>query len=136
MKKYINLSTLYLFLGLAMGVFYREFTKINGFQGKTTLSVVHTHVLTLGFIFFIIVLLLEKNFILSNINGFKKWIIFYNISLVYTLSTLIARGVMQVLGTDFSGLSHIAGLGHVLLAIALIWFAVIVNKAIKNIESN
>lgn len=135
MKKYFNLSTVYLVLGLAMGVFYREFTKINGFEGKTTLSVVHTHALTLGFIFFIIVLLLEKSFTLSNIKGFNWWTILYNISLVYTLVTLTARGVMQVLGTDFTGLSHIAGLGHVLLGIALIWFVVIVNKAIGNIES-
>lgn len=135
MKKYFNLSTVYLVLGLAMGVFYREFTKINEFQGDTVLSVVHTHALTLGFIFFIIVLLLEKNFILSNIKGFNWWTILYNISLVYTLATLTARGIMQVLGTDFAGLSHIAGLGHVLLGIALIWFVVIVNKAIGNIES-
>ena len=35
MKKYFNLATFYLILGLAMGVFYSEFTKINGFEGKT-----------------------------------------------------------------------------------------------------
>ncbi|VYU02319.1 DUF2871 family protein [Clostridium tertium] len=136
MKKYFNLSTVYLVLGLAMGVFYREFTKINEFQGGTVLSVVHTHALTLGFIFFIIVLLLEKNFTLSSIKGFKWWTILYNISLIYTLAALTARGIMQVNGTDFAGLSHIAGLGHVLLTIAFVWFVIIVNKAIKVSESN
>lgn len=30
------------------GVFYREFTKLNGFTDFTTLSVVHTHCLILG----------------------------------------------------------------------------------------
>ena len=131
MKKYFNLATIYLVLGLAMGVFYREFTKINGFEGKTVLSVVHTHALTLGFIFFIIVLLLVKNFKISEVRGFKWWCILYNISLIYMLATLTARGILQVLDSDFSGLSHIAGLGHVLLSVAFIWFVVIVNKAIK-----
>lgn len=132
MKKYFNLATFYLILGLIMGVFYREFTKFNGFEGKTVLSIIHTHLLTLGFIFFILVLLLEKNFKLSENKGFKSWCIFYNVSLVYTVGTFTARGVLQVLGNDFAGLNHIAGLGHALLGAALICFVVIVNKSIKN----
>ena len=100
MKKYFNLSTFYLVLGLAMGVFFREFTKINGFEGQTVLGVVHTHTLTLGFMFFILVLLLEKNFKLSETKGFKGWCILYNISLIYLLITLTARGILQVLGND------------------------------------
>ena len=131
MKKYFNLATFYLVLGLAMGVVYREITKLNGFQGKTVLAVVHTHALTLGFMFFILVLVLVKNFKISQIKGFKGWCIFYNVSLIYLLATLTARGILQVLGNDFAGLSHIAGLGHVLLSIALVWFVVIVNKSIK-----
>ncbi len=131
MKKYYNLVAIYLVLGLAMGVVYREFTKINGFEGKTALVGVHTHALTLGFMFFILVLLLVKNFKISQIKGFKSWCIFYNVSLIYLLSTLTARGILQVLGNDFAGLNHIAGLGHVLISIALVWFVVIVNKSIK-----
>lgn len=131
MKKYFNFATFYMLLGLIMGVFYREYTKINNFDGKTVLSVVHTHALTLGFIFFIIVLLLEKNFILSKVKSFKVWNIFYNISLIYLLITLTVRGIFQVLGKDFLGLSHIAGLGHAMIGAAMIWFVVIVNKSIK-----
>ncbi|EGT0692017.1 DUF2871 domain-containing protein [Clostridium perfringens] len=132
MKKYFNLATFYLILGLAMGVFYREFTKINGFEGKTSLSIIHTHILTFGFIFFILVLLLEKNFKLSQNKNFKKWCIFYNISLIYLVVTFTIRGTFQVLGHDFVSLNHISGLSHVLLSIALIWFTIICNKAIKN----
>ncbi|NGT88408.1 DUF2871 domain-containing protein [Clostridium perfringens] len=132
MKKYFNLATFYLILGLAMGVFYREFTKINGFEGKTSLSIIHTHILTFGFIFFILVLLLEKNFKLSQNKNFKKWCIFYNISLIYLVVTFTIRGTFQALGHDFVGLNHISGLSHVLLSIALIWFIIICNKAIKN----
>lgn len=131
MKKYFNLSTFYLIVALAMGVFYREFTKINGFTGKTSLSIIHTHLLLLGFIFFILVLLLEKNFKLSENKHFKIWCIFYNFSLIYLTITFTIRGVLQVLGKDFVGLNHIAGLSHVLISIGLIWFAIITNKSIK-----
>lgn len=131
MKKYLNFATFYLVLGLAMGVFYREFTTLNGFEGKTVLSAVHTHAITLGFIFFILVLLLENNFGLSKVKHFGKWMVLYNVSLVYVLGTFTARGIMQVLETDFAGLSHIAGLGHAMIGITMIWFVVIVNKAIK-----
>ena len=131
MKKYFNYSIFYLILGLVAGVFYREFTKINNFEGKTQLSLVHTHTLTLGFIFFILVLLLEKNFNLSKNKGFNKCILFYNISLIYVIVTLTIRGCMQVLGIDFAGFSHIAGLGHAFLGISLIWFSIITSKSIK-----
>ena len=43
MKRYINTALLYAILAMAGGVFYREFTKFNGFTAKTTLAVVHTH---------------------------------------------------------------------------------------------
>lgn len=131
MKKYLNLSAFYLALGLILGVFYREFTKINEFEGQTILGATHSHVLVLGFLFFLIVLLLEKSFKISEVKHFVKWLVFHNVSLIYMISTLVARGVMQVLGTDFAGLSHIAGLSHAMLGISLVWFVIIVNKSIK-----
>lgn len=132
MQKIFKISSFYLFLGLILGVFYREFTKFNNFTGTTTLGLVHSHVLVLGFLFFIIVLLLEKNFTLSQVKNFNKWMITYNIGLIYLVSTLVFRGILQVQGNDFAGLSHIAGLGHAILGVSLIWFTIIVNKAIKN----
>ena len=134
MQKIFKISSFYLFLGLILGVFYREFTKFNDFTGATTLGVAHSHVLVLGFVFFIIVLLLEKNFFISRIKNFKTWIITYNVGLIYLISVLVFRGILQVQGSDFAGLSHIAGLGHAILGISLIWFSVIVNKAVKLYE--
>lgn len=131
MQKYFKISTFYLILGLLSGVFYREFTKFNNFTGATMLSVVHTHTLVLGFLFFILVLLLEKNFSLSNVKGFNSWFITYNIGLIYLVSVMIFRGVLQVNGSDFDGLSHIAGLGHAIIGISLVWFSVLVNKSLK-----
>lgn len=100
------------------------------------LKSVHTHTLVLGFLFFIIVLLLEKNFTISNNKSFNKWIVLYNLGLIYLIITLSIRGILQVIGSDFVGLSHIAGLGHAILGISLVWFLAIINKELKVYDSN
>ena len=38
MKRYMNLALLYAVLAMARGVFYREFTKFNGFTARTALG--------------------------------------------------------------------------------------------------
>ena len=125
MQKYFKISSFYLLFGLVMGIFSREFTKLNNFSGYTVLKSVHTHTLVLGFLFFIIVLLLEKNFTISNNKSFNKWIVLYNLGLLYL-----------IIGSDFVGLSHIAGLGHAILGVSLVWFLAIVNKELKVYDSN
>ena len=136
MQKYFKISSFYLLFGLVMGIFSREFTKFNNFSGYTVLKSVHTHTLVLGFLFFIIVLLLEKNFTISNNKSFNKWIVLYNLGLIYLIITLSIRGILQVIGSDCVGLSHIAGLGHAILGISLVWFLAIVNKELKVYDSN
>lgn len=59
MKRLMLASIIYAVLALVGGVFYREFTKLNGF---TILSVVHTHYLILGMVFFLIVGCCRKEF--------------------------------------------------------------------------
>ena len=136
MQKYFKISSFYLLFGLVMGIFSREFPKLNNFSGYTVLKSVHTHTLVLGFLFFIIVLLLEKNFTISNNKSFNKWIVLYNLGLLYLIITLSIRGILQVIGSDFVGLSHIAGLGHAILGVSLVWFLAIVNKELKVYDSN
>ena len=38
MKRYMNTALLYAVLAMAGGVFYREFTKFNGFTARTALG--------------------------------------------------------------------------------------------------
>ena len=59
MKRLMNVSIVYGVLGLIGGVFYREFSKLNGFTGFTTLSVVHTHYLILGISMILVLFQLE-----------------------------------------------------------------------------
>ena len=67
MRRLYYASFAYLVAGVLSGLFYREFTKLNDFPegGSTQLGLVHTHLLTLGFIVLLIVLVLEKLFTLS-----------------------------------------------------------------------
>jgi hypothetical protein len=98
MKRYVNAAFLYAVLAMAGGVFYREFTKFNGFSAKTTLGVVHTHYFLLGMVFFLLLLLLERSF---SFTGAKtgRVLAVYHCGLNLTAAMLVARGVTQVLGT-------------------------------------
>ena len=77
-------SIVYGVLGLIGDVFYRKFTKLNCFTDFTTLSVVHTHYLMLGMVFFLLLVLVEKNlhFVATKVS---KYFLFYYIGLNLTV---------------------------------------------------
>ncbi|MBX3196372.1 MAG: DUF2871 domain-containing protein [Microbacteriaceae bacterium] len=118
MSKLFYAAFIYMALGVASGLFYREFTKANDFTDAqfTQLSVVHTHLLVLGFVVLLIVLILEKLFALtqSKLFGWFFWI--YNLGLILTATMLTVHGVQQVTGAESSKvIAGIAGTGHMLL---------------------
>ncbi|WP_297233027.1 DUF2871 domain-containing protein [uncultured Flavonifractor sp.] len=135
MKRYINTALLYAILAMAGGVFYREFTKFSGFTAKTTLSVVHAHYFLLGMVFFLLLLLLEKNF---SFTGPKtgRVLVLYHVGLNLTAVMLVVRGVVQVLGTPLStgmsaAISGMAGIGHILLGVSLVLLLAQIRRSIK-----
>lgn len=101
MKRYMNTALLYAVLAMAGGVFYREFTKFNGFAGKTTLGVVHTHYFLLGMVFFLLLLVLEKNFSFTAASTARVLAV-YHVGLNLTAVMFVVRGITQVLGTPLS----------------------------------
>lgn len=124
MKRYINSALLYAILAMIGGVFYREFTKFNGFTAKTTLSVVHAHYFLLGMVFFLLLLVLEKNLSFTGANTGRVLIV-YHVGLNLTAVMLVVRGVTQVLGLALSSgmdasISGMAGIGHILLGVSLV----------------
>lgn len=134
MKRYMNNALLYSVLAMAGGVFYREFTKFNGFTGKTTLSVVHTHYFLLGMVMFLLLLLLEKNF---SFTGPKtgKVLAAYHAGLNLTAVMFVVRGVTQVLGTPLSpgmsaAISGVAGIGHILLGVSLVMLLLQIKRSV------
>ena len=134
MKRYMNGAITYAALAMAGGVFYREFTKFNHFIGQTTLSVLHTHYFVLGMIFFLLLLLLEKSFAFSTAKS-DKILLFYNIGLNTTVALLFVRGITQVLNMPLSlgqdaAISGIAGLGHIILGVSIIYILFEIKKAV------
>lgn len=134
MKRYMNTALLYAALAMVGGVFYREFTKLNGFTGKTTLGLVHTHYFLLGMVFFLLLLLLEKSFSFTGTRT-GRILAAYHIGLNLTSMTLVVRGVTQVLGTALStsvsaAIFGIAGIGHILLGVSLVLLLMQVRRSV------
>lgn len=135
MKPYINLSLLYAVLAMVGGVFYREFTKFNGFTGKTSLGVVHTHYFLLGMVYFLLLLLLEKNFAFTGAKTGRVLVV-YQVGLNLTAVMLAVRGVTQVPGLPLTSgmsaaLSGVAGIGHILLGISLVLVLLQVRRSVS-----
>lgn len=134
MKRYMNTALLYAVLAMVGGVFYREFTKLNGFTAKTALGVVHTHYFLLGMVFFLLLLLLEKNFAFTN-GKTGKILVAYHVGLNLTAVMLVVRGVVQVLGKALpagldAAISGMAGIGHIVLGISLVLLLVQIQKSV------
>lgn len=134
MKKLIQSSFLYFMAAMAAGVFYREFTKFSGFDGKTVLADVHVHLLSLGMLLFLLTAALYQNLKLEESKSFKKFFILYNVGLPLLTVTMLIRGIVQVTGETLSRgmngmLSGFAGISHILLMIALFFFFASLRKA-------
>lgn len=127
MKRYINNAIVYAVLALVGGVFYREFTKMNDYAAWTTLSVVHTHYFILGMMFFLILGLVSMNINLK----YNRAVLFYNIGLNLTAIMLVVRGIVQVLDLNVVSafISGVAGIGHIILGVSLIFILLDIKKA-------
>lgn len=133
MKKYLNLSLIYAVFAMAAGVFYREFTKWNGFTGVTALGKVHAHLFLLGMMVFLLVSLFSERHALKEQKSFRIFLWLYNIGVPLTAVMLAVRGILQVLGTPLSAgtdaaVSGIAGIGHILTGAGLILLLVSLKK--------
>jgi len=134
MKKYISIAIVYALAALALGVFYREYTKFSGFQGATRLSTLHTHYLALGLFFFLFLAIFEKLLGFSAQPKVRVFVILYNLGLNITGLGFLVRGLVDVAGAELprgldASISGIAGIGHILLAVGLISLLFKIRKA-------
>lgn len=134
MKKLFYASFTYMLVGIASGLFYREFTKLNDFpEGQfTQLGLAHTHLLTLGFMVLLIVLALEKVFTISSSKKLFGWFFgLYNAGVILTSAMLIVHGSLTVLGQESNSMiAGIAGLGHMLITAGMIVFFLALRRAV------
>jgi hypothetical protein len=130
-KKLYYAALTYMVLGLAAGLYYREYTKAHDFIGDSQLSVMHTHLLTLGMLTFLVVLALDRLFALSGSRLFTLFFWFCNAGLLITVVMLLVHGTMTVQGRDVSpAVPGIAGLGHILLTVGLIHLFLALRKCL------
>ena len=137
MKKYLNIALAYAVAAMAGGVFYREFTKYNGFTGATALSKVHAHLFLLGMLVFLVVALYGAHNDLGKLKTFRVFLWTYNIGVPLTAIMLAVRGVAQVRGMALSAaanasISGIAGIGHILTGVGLVLLLVALRRAAKD----
>lgn len=135
-RKLINTAFTYMIMGLLSGLFYREYTKFVGFDGTSTISVLHTHTLVLGMFFFLIASLFELRLKISKHKSFNKFYITYNIGLILTAIMMLVRGLVTIQlesvskGLDAS-ISGMAGLGHIIITFGLMYFFKILRDLVK-----
>lgn len=115
------------------GVFYREFTKWNGYTEATTLGKAHAHLLVMGTMVFLIVALYSAHHKLEQIKMFRVFLWIYNIGLPITALMMVVRGITQVLNISLSAavnasIPGIAGIGHIMTGVGIILLLVSLKK--------
>ncbi len=134
MKRYMKAAFLYAIMAMAGGIFYREFTKYLGFKGFTVLGLVHTHYFILGMIFFLTMVVLEKNFAFTQ-EKTGRVVGFYQLGLNITGMMLLTRGITQVMAMDLTPAMDatiwgLSGVGHVILGVCLVLLLLEVKKSV------
>lgn len=135
MKKLIHTSGIYCIAAICAGVFFREFTKFNGFTGTSALGFMHVHLFVLGMAVYLILALFSMHGNLTEQKTFHSFSMFYNAGVIGTVTMLLIRGIIQVLNLQVSAgmsaaVSGIAGLFHILLCVGF-WF---LFKSLKNMD--
>lgn len=134
MKKHINISFIYTMAALACGVFYREFTKLLSFSGKTTLAYTHLHLFVLGTVMFLLIAIFSRITTLSQQKEFNRFMLLYNIGLPFMITMFFVRGVTQVLGTELSkgasaAISGVSGIAHIIITVAIVMLFLALKKS-------
>lgn len=136
MKKYINIAFIYAIVAMVGGVFYREFTKFNGFTDVTALGKVHTHLFLLGMLVFLLVALFSGQMELEGDKGFRCFLFIYNVGVPLTAIMMVVRGITQVLQLELSkgldaSISGMAGIGHILTGIGIVLLLLALKRHAK-----
>ncbi|PID33408.1 hypothetical protein CR969_00875 [Candidatus Saccharibacteria bacterium] len=133
MKKLVNIAFGYAFLALASGVFFREFTKFNDFTEPTSLSLLHVHLMVLGTFMYLILALFSLSTNLLKIKKFSLFQKIYNPGLLLMVATVLAKGIIEVLGIEMSKgltatISGISGIAHIALGAAFIILFIVLRQ--------
>lgn len=119
-KDIMEFSVSYLFSGILAGAVYRELGKIYPVEVK--MSLVHTHLIVLGFVLPAIFYLLVKKLDISN-EKLEKLFRIYNFGIYFSFTTMFLHGLVDgysPLNIVKIGMISVSGLGHILITLAVI----------------
>lgn len=137
MRRLYVAALAYMILGLAAGLFYREYTNTQDFTGSSQLSVMHTHLLAVGMLFFLVLMALEAllGFMKTRLAGWFYWV--YNLGFLLTVAMMAVHGIRTVLGKgDTPALDGISGLGHMIITAGLILLFIALYKALPRTRTD
>ncbi|HIY24781.1 MAG TPA: DUF2871 domain-containing protein [Candidatus Brachybacterium merdigallinarum] len=137
MTRLLRTAFAYMILGLISGLFYREYTKATDTLGvDSQLATLHTHLLALGMLVFLIVLALDAVLGLSGRRSFSVFYWTYNVGLLMTVVMQAVRGILTLDGQDpattTAAIPGIAGLGHMILTVGLVALFVALRAALAD----
>lgn len=136
MKKLFYSAFAYTIIGLLSGLYYRELTKAQDFAGETQLAVVHTHLLVLGTLVFLLAMVLERSFGISRSKLFTWFFWLFSAGLVLTVGMLVVHGTMTVMGAEAgAAIAGIAGIGHILLTAGFVIFFLALRSVAFGVKS-
>lgn len=136
----LKIAFVFLVMGLAGGVFFREFTKFNHFSEPTSLGVLHVHSIVLGFLGLTVLWLISQRWDVKVVKEqISRPIQIWVGGLYFMLVMLAVRGISQVIGGDYrpfpdAALAGIAGLSHIALGVALVWTFVSIIKVQTSVD--
>lgn len=135
-KKLFNQGFAFFGIGILAGAFYREFTKFMNFEGVTSMSVVHTHLIATGALVSLIFCAILKAYDIKETKQLNTAWTLYFIGVVGNVVLMFTRGMFEVMSIDMSNainmsISGIAGIVHTLLTIGILWFLNIIRKQIN-----
>lgn len=127
-------------IGLASGLFYREFTKANNVDGGTQLAVVHTHTLVLGTIVSLLLLVLVGVWRpLATQQAFRTGVWVWQVGLALTSGGLLVKGCLQVLkdpAANSPAIAGFSGLGHMTLTVAFVLLFIGLGRVVRLDEAS
>lgn len=111
-------------IGLASGLYYREFTKFHesAVVGVNQLAVAHTHALALGVLMMLVLLALVAALRVDH-RSFRWGVLVWQAGLGLTVASMLVKGSLQVMGSDAAtskALAGVGGLGHMTLTVAFV----------------
>ncbi len=124
-------------LGLLSGLYWREFTKLSGFEGPTQLGSAHPHAISLGMTVFLIMLALQRLFPIRD-KAMGIVVVLYNVGVGLTWGMMVLKGTLEVLGIEFAtspALSGFHGLGHMIITGVLVYYFLQLRRAVRDADS-